>query len=151
MSSTIALVTGSEGFIGKHVMEALGRRPNVRAIGYDVQDGREDLKRALAQADIIYHLAGVNRPQDSKQYQRGNAGFTHSLCALLRELGRTPTVVLSSSIQAVLDNPYGNSKREAEEALRDWSDKTGGRCVLFRLKNVFGKWCRPNYNSVVAT
>ncbi len=145
------LVTGSAGFIGKHLMEAFGRRPDVRVVGFDLGNTAEELDRALTEADIIYHLAGVNRPQDPGEFQTGNAGFTETLCTSLQRLGRKPTIVLSSSIQAELDNPYGVSKREAEQVLQVWSQKTGGRCVIFRLKNVFGKWCRPNYNSVTAT
>ena len=151
MKETIVLVTGSEGFIGKHLMEALARRPNVRALGCDIGNTPEELGRALEQADVIYHLAGVNRPTDLKELESGNVDFTRSLCNSLQALGRQPTFVLSSSIQAELDNPYGISKRQAELILQTWSTMTGARCVVFRLKNVFGKWCRPNYNSVVAT
>jgi len=151
MTRVTILVTGSAGFIGKHLMEALSRRPDVRVFGYDVGSTAEELARALAEAEVIYHLAGVNRPRNPSEYQTGNAGFTQALCASLEALGRKPTIVLSSSIQAELDNPYGISKRQAERVLQVWSERTGGRCVIFRLRNVFGKWCRPNYNSVVAT
>lgn len=145
------LVTGSAGFIGKHLMEALGRRPDVRVFGYDIGNTVEELDQALAAADVIYHLAGVNRPQNPGEFQTGNVDSTESLCTSLQRLGRKPTIVLSSSIQAELDNPYGISKRQAEQVLQAWSQRTGGRGVIFRLKNVFGKWCRPNYNSVTAT
>ena len=171
MSMTTVLVTGSAGFIGKHLVEALGRRPEVRVFGYDVGNTAEELDRALAEADVIYHLAGVNRPQDPNEFQTGNAGFTLALCNSLQTLGRKPTIVLSSSIQAELDNPYGISKRQAEKTVEDYARKCaeirgqgaedGGRraedggqqakAIIFRLKNVFGKWCRPNYNSAVAT
>lgn len=151
MNKITVLVTGSAGFIGKHLMETLSGRPDVRVFGYDVGNTAEELDRALAEAEVIYHLAGVNRPQNPSEYQTGNAGFTQALCASLEALGRTPAIVLSSSIQAELDNPYGISKRQAERVLQAWSEKTEGRCVIFRLRNVFGKWCRPNYNSVVAT
>ena len=117
------LVTGSAGFIGKHLMEALGRRPEVRVFGYDVGNTAEELDRALAEADVIYHLAGVNRPEDPYEYQTGNAGFTQALCTSLQTLGRKPTIVLSSSIQAELDNPYGISKRQAEKTVQDYARK----------------------------
>jgi len=145
------LVTGSNGFIGKHLVEALRRRPDTEVIGYDLDTPAENLSRGLREADVIYHLAGVNRPQRAEEFKTGNADFTESLCASLSALGRRPLFVLSSSIQAALDNPYGVSKRNAEEALQRWTETTGGSAVIFRLKNVFGKWCRPNYNSVTAT
>ena len=146
-----ALVTGAGGFIGRHVVEALRRQPGMEVMEFDVQHPPPVLAEALAQADIIFHLAGVNRPKDTSEFQTGNAGFTEELCARLTQLGRQPIFVLSSSIQAALDNPYGVSKRQAEEALARWASSAGGRAVVFRLKNVFGKWCRPNYNSVTAT
>jgi UDP-2-acetamido-2,6-beta-L-arabino-hexul-4-ose reductase len=168
MNMPTILVTGSAGFIGKHLMDALGRRPDVRVIGYDVGYPPSELDQGLAEADFIFHLAGVNRPQQLEEFKTGNADFTASLCAKLAVLGRTPTLVMASSIQAELENPYGVSKRQAEEALRRWAEGEGSRrsqqsedvgrrssvhprVVIFRLKNVFGKWCRPNYNSVTAT
>ncbi len=151
MNMTTVLVTGSSGFIGKHLMEALGRKPDVRVFGYDIGNTVEQLSQGLAEADVIYHLAGINRPQNPNEFQSGNAGFTEVLCNTLQALGRKPVIVLSSSIQAALDNPYGISKRNAEEVVQSWAQKTGGRGVIFRLKNVFGKCCKPNYNSVVAT
>ncbi len=132
-------------------MEALGRNQNVRAIGYDLGVSDSELEAALAQADIIFHLAGVNRPQNVDEFKQGNTGFTEQICTRLEAMKRTPLVVMSSSIQAELDNPYGVSKRMAEEALMSWAERTGASAVIFRLKNVFGKWCRPNYNSVTAT
>lgn len=151
MNTIPVLVTGSAGFIGKHLMAALCRKVNVRVVGIDVGSDPAELDHALGEADLIFHLAGVNRPQNPAEFETGNAGFTETICKSLDRLGRRPTVVLSSSIQAGLDNPYGISKRRAEETLQNWSQRTGGRSVIFRLKNVFGKWCRPNYNSVVAT
>jgi len=100
---------------------------------------------------VVFHLAGVNRPQKVEEFESGNAGFTGTLCRLLGECNRRPHVIVSSSIQAEFDNPYGKSKRHAEETLRAFAARTGTRVSIFRLKNVFGKWCRPNYNSVAAT
>ena len=103
------------------------------------------------EADVIFHLAGVNRPQDPIDFERGNAGLTEQVCQFLREIRRAPKIVFSSSIQAELDNPYGASKAKAENALRQFAAETGACVRIYRLKNLFGKWCRPNYNSVTAT
>ena len=145
------IVTGAMGFIGRHLMEALNRRPDVEVRGFDVDSSPEVFAEALRETDVVFHLAGVNRPERVEEYEEGNHLFTKKLCTILEEAVRTPLVVFSSSIQAELDNPYGKSKLRAEETLRDWSKRTGGGVAIFRLKNVFGKWCRPNYNSVVAT
>lgn len=145
------LVTGSAGFIGRHLVDALNRRGGIQVAGYDLGSSPADLERGLAAADAVFHLAGVNRPEHVEEYARGNAGFTAELCGRLERLGRKPLFVFSSSIQAAQDNPYGQSKRQAEEAVNDFCQRTGAPAVIFRLKNVFGKWCRPNYNSVTAT
>jgi UDP-2-acetamido-2,6-beta-L-arabino-hexul-4-ose reductase len=118
---------------------------------YDLGNDETELRAWLDQADVVFHLAGINRPQSANQYETGNAHFTARICEILRQAGRTPKIVMSSSIQAELDNPYGISKRHAEEALREFAGTTGAAVVIYRLKNVFGKWCRPNYNSVTAT
>ncbi|MBK9137232.1 MAG: NAD-dependent epimerase/dehydratase family protein [Verrucomicrobia bacterium] len=151
------LVTGARGFIGRHLVEALGRLPNTEVIECDVGSREADLERGLRTADVIFHLAGVNRPKNDSEFQTGNADFTTQLCAklaLLRDwqsLPASPVLVFSSSIQAALENPYGLSKRRAEQAIAEWAGRQGGKAYIFRLKNVFGKWCRPNYNSVTAT
>lgn len=106
---------------------------------------------ALAKADIVFHLAGVNRPDKLEEFETGNVGFARELASFLEQDGRTPLVVLSSSIQALLDNPYGRSKRGAEIVLEEWAGRTGASVLVYRFPNVFGKWCRPNYNSAVAT
>jgi UDP-2-acetamido-2,6-beta-L-arabino-hexul-4-ose reductase len=152
----MVLVTGANGFIGKHLMEALGRRLDVKVLGYDIGTPEAVLEEGLRSAEVVFHLAGVNRPQNVEEFKTGNADFTQTLCDRILKLraqtsAPLPAIVLASSIQAELDNPYGVSKREAEEALRNWSERVGTRVVIFRLKNVFGKWCRPNYNSVTAT
>lgn len=154
MSQYTVLVTGSAGFIGRHVMEALSRRPNTKPIGFDLGTADAVLQEGLLAADAVIHLAGVNRPTDPAEFKTGNANFTSQLCeriSAVRAGATLPVFVLASSIQAALDNPYGISKREAEDAVRAWSAQSGGRSVVFRLKNVFGKWCRPHYNSVTAT
>jgi len=145
------LVTGSAGFIGRHLVEALRRRSSTEVIEYDLDSPAGNLNRGLSEADFVLHLAGVNRPQNVMDFQTGNAGFTQEICTRLEKLGRRPTIAISSSIQAELDNPYGVSKRASEAALESWASRTGSRVIVFRLKNVFGKWCRPSYNSVTAT
>jgi len=100
---------------------------------------------------VVFHLAGVNRPQDPEEFAAGNAGLTHALCDVLASLGRPVPVIYTSSIQAAYDNPYGASKRAAEDALFELQRSAGVPVHVFRLPNVFGKWCRPNYNSAVAT
>jgi len=146
-----ALVTGAAGFIGRHLVEALRRKTMMRVIEVDTSTNETDFTQGLGKADIVFHLAGVNRPESEAEFETGNVGFTKKICAHLEKQGQTPLIVFSSSIHATLENPYGISKRHAEAALRSWSARTGGRVAIFRLKNVFGKWCRPNYNSVIAT
>jgi UDP-2-acetamido-2,6-beta-L-arabino-hexul-4-ose reductase len=145
------LVTGANGFVGKNLCTVLRRREDIVLFEYDVQHAPAALDAALAQADAIVHLAGVNRPEHVEEFAAGNAGFTGDICATLQTLGRAPKILLSSSIQAELDNPYGMSKRGAEEALTAFCAATGAAGVIYRFKNLFGKWCRPNYNSVTAT
>jgi len=144
-----ALVTGSAGFIGRRVGDLL-RRKGHDLLTYEVNDPRGLLSEHVAKADFIFHLAGVNRPPDPAEFEKVNATMTEELCELAVRAGTNPVVVLASSTQALLDNPYGVSKRHAEKAV-ERSAKDGGRAVIFRLPNVFGPGCRPNYNSVVAT
>ncbi len=145
------LITGARGFVGKNLSLALRQQKELGLYGYDLENSPEELRKALAAADVIFHLAGVNRPKEDNEFETGNAGFTSELCDLLGSQHRTPKIVLSSSIQAEKNNPYGKSKREAEEILRKFAEDSGAECVVYRLKNLFGKWCRPNYNSVTAT
>jgi len=145
------VVTGARGFIGRNLMVALGRRDDVEAAGFDVDDSPEALRAVLPGVDVVYHLAGVNRPQDSAEFRTGNVDFTAQLCSHMNEAGARPAVVFASSTQAELDNPYGASKLAAEDVLAAWSCSGGGEVAVFRLPNVFGKWGRPSYNSVVIT
>ena len=145
------LITGAAGFIGKNLVAALKRRDDVRLILFDVNTDPSVLAAGLAEANLIYHLAGVNRPKDESEFMTGNAGLTEQMLARLGELGRTPTFVLSSSAQALLDNPYGRSKRAAEDAVLKFNNKTEAPVCIYRFPGVFGKWSRPNYNTVVAT
>jgi len=145
------LVTGAKGFVGKNLVVILKRRDDVDVIEYDLDSPAGLLEEGLAKADVIYHLAGVNRPERVEEFTEGNFDLTRQICDALRQLGRKPLLILSSSTQAALDNPYGLSKRQAEEAVFDFGRETGASVFVFRLHGVFGKWCRPNYNSVVAT
>jgi UDP-2-acetamido-2,6-beta-L-arabino-hexul-4-ose reductase len=145
------LVTGAAGFVGKNLVAALKRRDDVRLILFDANINPAVLETGLAEADLIYHLAGVNRPKDESEFVTGNTGLTEQILAGLVELGRTPTFVLSSSAQAELDNPYGRSKKAAEDAVLKFNKKTGAPVCVYRLSGVFGKWSQPYYNTVVAT
>ena len=147
------LITGARGFMGKNLRSALtGRYGDAhRLMLLDMPHTEEELLAAAAEADFVFHLAGVNRPTDPADFQKGNADFTRQLLTLLKERGKRPPVLLSSSIQAALENPYGQSKLSAEQAVADYGRKTGAAVYLYRLPNVFGKWSRPNYNSAVAT
>jgi UDP-2-acetamido-2,6-beta-L-arabino-hexul-4-ose reductase len=145
------LVTGSRGFVGRNLCAVLRRHEDIALYEYDVNNKPEDLDSALGKIDCIIHLAGVNRPEDPNEFETGNVGFVDEICGKLQGLGRTSKIVLSSSIQAELDNPYGISKRRAEEALQEFAENAGAECVVYRFKNLFGKWCRPDYNSVTAT
>jgi len=145
------LVTGSAGFIGKNLIQALNRLEGVKIYPYDIGDDSNFLKEAVNKADIIFHLAGINRPEKEEEYEKGNVGFTRDLVSFIEANKLNPLVIFSSSIQAALDNPYGRSKLKAEKELDNWAKRSGGSAVIFRLPNVFGKWCRPNYNSAVAT
>ncbi|MCK4527535.1 NAD-dependent epimerase/dehydratase family protein [candidate division WOR-3 bacterium] len=145
------LVTGSKGFVGRNLCSVLRRREDIELYEFDLDNEPAELDVALQQVVFVIHLAGVNRPEDPKEFETGNAGSLKEICSKLQEFGRAPKIVLSSSIQAELDNPYGISKRRAEEALRRFAENTGAECVIYRFKNLFGKWCRPDYNSVTAT
>lgn len=145
------LITGGGGFLGRNLVAHLRDRKDCDIMIFGREDSTEYLNRLLLEADIIFHLAGVNRPQNPVEFETGNAGLTVQICKLLREHGRSPKIVFSSSIQAELENSYGASKAKAEIALRHFASETGATVRIYRLKNLFGKWCRPNYNSVTAT
>ena len=148
---TRILITGGRGFLGRNLAVHLLERKDCETRIFDQENSVEDLKSWVLDADVIFHLAGVNRPQDPIDFERGNAGLTEQVCQFLRGNRRSPKIVFSSSIQAELDNPYGASKAKAENAMRQFAAETGACVRIYRLKNLFGKWCRPNYNSVTAT
>ena len=137
--------------MGRNLLVSLNRREGFTLYAYDLGTDTAVLEEGLRKADVIFHLAGVNRPNTEEEFHAGNTGSTEEICQRLAELGRRPKIILSSSIQAELINPYGVSKRNAEEVLRRFAEQSGAACVVYRFKNLFGKWCRPNYNSVTAT
>jgi UDP-2-acetamido-2,6-beta-L-arabino-hexul-4-ose reductase len=145
------LITGANGFVGKNLIAHLRERADVTIAPFCRGDSPALLAEQVAEADFIFHLAGVNRPQHDDEFKQGNTDLTVALADAIRASGRRIPVVYTSSIQAALDNAYGASKRGAEDALRALQADSGSPVHIFRLPNVFGKWCRPNYNSAVAT
>lgn len=145
------LVTGANGFIGKNLVAHLARQTDVEVIAVGRENCWDEVAQGLAEADFIYHFAGVNRPQQDEEFQQGNAEFTERICCYLLANQQTTPLVFTSSMQAELANPYGLSKRRAEEALCNYAVQSKAHVAIYRLPNVFGKWCRPHYNSVVAT
>lgn len=157
------LVTGAKGFVGRNLVSQLhniqsGKARNYGMEGkeltvfeYDVNSDASELDVYCRQADFVFNLAGVNRPKESSEFMKGNFGFASTLLDTLKKYGNTCPVMLSSSTQAAQDNPYGESKRAGEQLMFDYSKETGAKVLVYRFPNVFGKWCRPNYNSAVAT
>jgi len=145
------LITGSDGFIGKNLLVKLQELQEFEIVLFDKESTIENLQDAVGKVDFIFHLAGINRPKNNDEFTKGNLDFTRQLCDLIIASGRKIPIIFSSSVQAELDNPYGASKLESEQVLLDYSSNVGAPVYIYRLPNVFGKWCRPNYNSVVAT
>ncbi len=145
------LVTGAKGFIGKNLIAELKNQKYTDIFEYDVDTKAELLDAYCKAADFVFHLAGVNRPKEQDEYMAGNFGFTSALLDTLKKHHNTCPVMISSSIQASLDNPYGQSKKAGEELMLEYAGQTGAKVLVYRFPNVFGKWCRPNYNSAVAT
>lgn len=161
------LVTGSNGFVGRNLVWNLkelrdgknGTRPDLtitEIYGYDIGSSGEDLARACSRCDFVFNLAGVNRPKDALEFMEGNFGFASELLDTLKKYGNTCPVMLASSVQASLsgrfaDSEYGKSKLAGEELFFRYEEETGAKVLVYRFPNLFGKWCKPNYNSAVAT
>lgn len=160
------LVTGAKGFVGKNLVCALNNlkdgkdrtRPELKidaVYEYDIENTAAELDEYCAQADFVFNLAGVNRPKDSEEFKKGNFGFASLLLDTLKKHGNKCPVMLSSSIQATLigryDGEYGRSKKAGEDLFFDYAKETGVKVLVYRFPNLFGKWCKPNYNSAVAT
>lgn len=145
------LVTGAKGFIGKNLIAELRNQNQENIFEYDLGSTEEELEKFVKEAEFIFHLAGVNRPKDEKEFMEGNFGFTSILLNKLKEYKNNCPVMISSSIQAKLDNPYGLSKKAGEDLMFNYGKETGAKVLVYRFPNVFGKWCNPNYNSAVAT
>jgi len=155
LSNSRLLVTGANGFIGKNLVVRLKELANITVSTFVRGDDAALLPQLVSQVDAIVHLAGENRPSDEAAFAQVNSSLTSALCDVVRQAflstGRHIPLVLASSTQAECDNPYGRSKLAAETAVQSLASETGNPCVIFRLPGVFGKWCKPNYNSVVAT
>ncbi|HRA30073.1 MAG TPA: NAD-dependent epimerase/dehydratase family protein [Acinetobacter johnsonii] len=145
------LVTGSNGFIAKNLIQFLAEKPDLNVLAYHKQSTDEELQNAVLSADWIIHLAGVNRPQHEREFIDGNVNLTQKIASILAKADKTTPIILSSSIQADRDNAYGKSKLGGEQALEKLHGEQGNPVYICRLANVFGKWSRPNYNSAVAT
>ena len=156
------LVTGAKGFVGKNLCAALKNikdgkdktHPELQIndiYEFDIDTDIALLDDFCKEADFVFNLAGVNRPKEQSEFMTGNFQFADTLLSTLKKYNNTCPVMISSSIQAQLDNPYGHSKKAGEELLFSYSEETGAKVLVYRFPNVFGKWCRPNYNSAVAT
>lgn len=145
------LVTGANGFIGKNLITEINRREDTVVLAYDIDTPVELLDEYCRDCDFVYNLAGVNRPQNVEEFMEGNFGFATTLVEALKKYGNACPIMNASSIQAALDNPYGRSKKAGEDMLFAYGKETGAPVYVYRFPNVFGKWCRPNYNSAVAT
>ena len=145
------LVTGAKGFIGKNLVLELKNRKVYEVFECDVDTTEEQLAQFAKECEFVFHLAGVNRPQRTEEFMEGNYGFTTKLLEILQKNGNMSPILMSSSIQAKLDNDYGKSKKAGEDYILDYGSKNSIATYVFRLPNVYGKWCRPNYNSAIAT
>ena len=149
------LVTGAKGFVGRNLVSQLhniqdGKARNYGISGenltiyeYDMDSDPSELEIYCKQADFVFNLAGVNRPKDESEFMKGNFGFASTLLDMLKKYNNACPVMISSSIQAAQDNPYGESKRAGEQLMFDYSKETGAKVLVYRFPNVFGKWCRP--------
>ena len=145
------LVTGSRGFIGKNLVVRLEEQSDTEIFHFSRGNSVNNLEEIVKNCDYVVHLAGENRPKDIADFAVVNSDLTNSLCEAIRNTSRNIPLILASSTQASMDNPYGESKLSAESVVKKFSKDTGNDVIIYRLPGVFGKWCKPNYNSVVAT
>ena len=145
------LVTGANGFVGKNLVSHLSLNQNIEVLKYDMDSTEEDLDKYTRECDFVYHLAGINRPQNTSEYMEGNFGFTNILLNKLIENNNKCPIMISSSIQAELNNDYGKSKKAGEDLIFKYGKANNVKVYVYRFPNLFGKWCRHNYNSVIAT
>lgn len=145
------LITGANGFVGKNLVAELRNKGYEELYLFNRENTLEDLERFSKDCDFVFHLAGVNRPVNENEYMEGNHGLTLELLKLLEKNKNKAPVLITSSIQATQDNPYGNSKKAVEDEVNKYLEKNGTEIFVYRLPNLFGKWSKPNYNSVVAT
>jgi len=146
------LVTGSNGFIGRNLIQTLSRKKEeYKIVTFTKNNSLEDLKSALKECDFVYHLAAVNRTKDEKDFETVNVGLTKTIVDILISMNKKVKILMTSSVQVFSDTPYGKSKKAAEDILQNYNDKMRSGVYIYRLPNVFGKWSRPEYNSVVAT
>lgn len=145
------LITGAQGFIAKNLIAQLRNKGLNDILAYSRSDDKDVLEQYASACDFVFHLAGVNRPENEEGYFTGNVGFTAELLQYLKRSGRHVPVLFSSSVQAAMDTAYGRSKKACESLLFAYGKENNAKTYVYRLPNVFGKWCRPNYNSAIAT
>jgi UDP-2-acetamido-2,6-beta-L-arabino-hexul-4-ose reductase len=145
------LITGAKGFVGKNLVVELRNQGFTDLMEYDMDSNPEQLDQYAQNCQFVFHLAGINRPQKQEEFMTGNFGLTAQLLDLLKKHNNKAPVLITSSIQATLDNPYGQSKKAGEDLLFQYGKENKVKVFVYRLPNIFGKWCRPNYNSAVAT
>lgn len=145
------VITGSNGFVGTNLKAELKATTDNEILEVHRQTSADDLKQYLLIADAVVHLASVIRPDNTAEFQAGNVGFLEQILEILKDNPKKPNIILASSIQAENNTPYGQSKRESENLLTHFATQNGNNILIYRLPNLFGKWCKPNYNSVIAT
>lgn len=145
------LVTGSEGFLGKNLIERLSRTDDIKIFKFSRKDSLDYLNNIVKDVDFIFHLAGINRPKDNNEFYSGNSSLTYKIIELIEKHEKSIPILFSSSSQASIDNDYGKSKLEAENHLKQYSKRNNSPIFIYRLPGVFGKWSKPNYNSVIST
>lgn len=145
------LITGSEGFIAKNLREILARMPEIEVLLFSKNNSFEKLEELIKESDFIFHLAGVNRPQNPDEFYKGNSNFTQNIVDTIKKYDKKIPILLSSSAQIGNGSDYAKSKEEAENIIIKYSKENNVNCFIYRLPNVFGKWSKPNYNTVIAT